>query len=666
MKRALILIVVTVLVTLMMPSRRFVATQTPIGQQWKDETLIAPFDIPIVKPEGLVAEQKASLSNTIKPVFILDTSIISTTYDKLKSHLQDIDTISNEMLDNVLLAWSKVYKNGVISNSEASTYDSKAVLVAIAKDNDLQTYHIGHFYTPNSATKYIEHESGVSSDAFSQYVETNLNYDQTLSAALRTSVLSGVSTTQGLVRSGEVIVTKGQIVDEPTYRTIKSYNIEMTNRLGDAPSLLNVLLGRFIVVFAIFMVNYLFFTRFAVHYFGGQMREMAFVMTLYFLISALVAVVTIAGGMVSIYVVPLPIVSIYLLTFFNMRVAIMGNVTVALLGALFAGSAPFEYFTINALGGFMAIFMMRHFYHRGKLMRALGAIIVTQSILYLSFALMREGSFLTISYASLLWFLVSGLLFLGFYQLIYLVERLFGFVSDVTLLELCDTNQPLLMQLAQNAPGTFQHSVQVANLAEGAAKEIGANPLLARTGALYHDIGKMNNPFHFVENLTGNFNPHDDCTPEQSAKIIKAHVTDGISIARKYKLPASVISFIESHHGESLIFFFYNKAKIEAKNRGTEVIDGDYRYPGPKPVSREASIAMMADAVEAASRSLPSYDIEPLEALVDSVIDTQIRDGQFALSQLTFEEIDRIKSLFKSKLNNIYHGRIAYPARDSK
>lgn len=662
MKKILMIIAAAALITFLMPLQSVEPISVNIGQRWEDADVLASFDTPILKSQALLNEQIASASNQAKPVFDKDTVI---SRRQIKQFLTDFSSRTDQdtlLRDSVVELIREVYSVGIISHNESQSYQNRAVMVRRGNGNELINCYIGALFTPVSAIAYIEEQADLPVGVITNYINANLEYNDNLSQIIKKSAIDNISPTQGIVHTGDVIIFKGQIVDETTSQIIESYNLELNSRLNEGNSQYLIFILRLVLVFVVLLLNYLFFTKFSVHYFGGGSREMLFIMLMYVLFTSLVALLSRFGEGNMIYIVPLPMVAIYLLTFFNMRVAIIGNVSVAILGAMFAGES-YDYFLINFLSGMMAIFMMRHFYHRGKLIRALGSLILSQMVLFLVFELLRLGYVSAINYYTLVWFAVSGLLFLGFYQLVYILERIFGFVSDVTLLELCDTNQPLLMKLAQNAPGTFQHSVQVANLAEGAAKAIGANPLLARTGALYHDIGKMENPFYFVENLSGVFNPHNDCTPYQSADIIKQHVTVGVEIAKKNNLPDSVIQFIESHHGDSLIYFFYDKARKEAQKEGKEIDSAYFRYSGPKPVSREASICMMADAVEAASRSLPSYHSDQLDELVERIVDTQIKDGVFSKSEITFQEIERVKELFKSKLNNIYHGRIAYPVR---
>lgn len=657
MKQIGLLIVVAAAIALMIPHRGAVSMIANNGQVWDEESVIAPFDIPISKSGKEIEAERQQVRHTIRPVFDMDSTVGGAKIAQMADFLSTTDA-TKAQIDTAVGSLRRVYTSGVISASEADSYSGSVVMVNLG-DNRLRPMHVTSLYTPTTAVMAVNRACGIDKELLQNFVATNMTYDELLSAALRGEAMDNVSTTRGVIRAGEVVVARGQVIDAPTRLRLTSLTAQYEQRLTEGSSVYNVFFGRFLIVLILLFINYLYFTKFTAHYFENSMRKMMFVMLLYLIFSGMVALTT-HFGFFSPYIVPLPVLAIYLLTFFNMRVAILGNITAALICSLFV-RMPFDFFVINFIGGMVAIFMMRHFYHRGNLMRSIGAIFASQIVLYTCFVLLSEGSFAAVGFGPVIWFLVSGFLAMGFYQAIYLFERLFGFVSDVTLLELCDTNQPLLMQLAQNAPGTFQHSVQVANLAESAAKDIGANPLLARTGALYHDIGKMERPFYFVENTTGKFNPHDDCTAAQSVQILKYHITDGVTIARRNKLPAGVVDFIESHHGTSLIYYFWSKA---CEQSGEKIAESDFRYQGPRPVGREVSICMMADAVEAASRSLPSYDKEPLEALVDSVIDIQIRDGQFDNSALSFQEIARIKELFKAKLNNIYHGRIAYPVRN--
>ncbi len=641
-----------------MPDLGLVNLKPSLSQKWTEESVIAPFNVPILKSEAELTQERRKLQQLNKPVFRFAPTVASAQLLDVTTVLKDMGTVDSAKVAEISRVIAEIYAKGVISAQEVQKYDKRAILIAEENSDVLVTHYIGTYYTPQSAMdRVFSHAHTIDSAILAPYIVPNVLYDMHLSEQALKNTLSEISTTTGVIRAGEPVVTKGQIVDEATLRAVYSYNSEVESRLGQSSAEYLLFIARFIIVLTVLLVNYLFFTRFAVHYLDKDNRAELFVLLLYVLTAMLLGLVS-HLGLANAYIVPIPIVVIYMLTFFNMRVAILGNISISLICAMFV-SLPFEYTVINLLSGLVTIFVMRHFYKRGMVIRALGSMVVTQLVLYVCFAMLRAGTLATSDYYTLLWIVFGGVIFLGLYQLLYLVERLFGLVSDVSLLELCDTNHPLLLNLAQNAPGTFQHSVQVANLAESVAKELGGNPLLARTGALYHDVGKLENPFYFVENLSGNFNPHNDLNPLQSATIIKKHVSDGIAIGHKHGLPQIVLDFIAQHHGTSLIYYFYEKARTQ----DNDVSMSEFMYDGPKPTSREVSICMMADAIEAASRSLPSYEKEPLAELVDSIVDQQIQGGQFEKSQLTFEEISRAKEVFKTKLNNIYHGRIAYPTR---
>lgn len=652
MKRILFLLAVAIVITLLTPNHALIDLNVHKGELWTEPTMIAPFDVPIMKSSETIKKERQEVTENFAPIFRIDTTLSSRRITSLVATLRSED-IATDSISKLLY---HVYDRGVLPQSEYKKYQQKTVRVS-SSNNELTTLPVQELYTPEEVVTMLR-TAGVKLLQLQEYVQPNLTYDEKLNKEIRSNELSSISKTRSMVRTGEVIITTGQIVDDHTMQIVRSFGLEYEQQVGRGAKLYALLFGRFMLICILLIVNYVFFTSFAYHYFGQENSPWIFIFMLYLLMAALVAITGLLPG-VSPYIVPLPIVAIYLMTYFNMRVAIFGNLSVAIIGALFV-RIPFDYFIVNFMAGMVAIFMMRHHYHRNNLFQAIGAIFATQIIVYVSVSLLREANFLSIDYVTILWFLFNVFLILGFQQAIYLIERIFGFVSDITLLELCDTNQPLLMQLAEKAPGTFQHSVQVANLAEAAAKEIGANPLLARTGAMYHDIGKMDNPFHYTENQTGEFNPHNDMTPVESAQTIRKHVTDGVLIAQKNRLPKQVVDFIESHHGTSKMYFFYAD---ELREHGIVSDESLFTYPGPRPVSKEVSLCMMADAVEAASRSLKSYDKEPLEALVDKIIEIQISEHQLSDSELSFHEVEQIKALFKAKLNMIYHVRISYPER---
>jgi hypothetical protein len=361
------------------------------------------------------------------------------------------------------------------------------------------------------------------------------------------------------------------------------------------------------------------------------------------------------------YVVPFALIPIIIKTFYDARLALFIHIITVLLVGFFAPNG-FEFVFLSFIAGIIAIFSLTNLYRRGKLFLSAGLVILTYSFVYFGLAITQEGNFSGIEYRNFLYFAFNGSLILLAFPLIYLFEKIFGFVSDLTLMELSDSNQKLLRNLAEKAPGTFQHSLQVANLAEEAIRKIGGNPLLVRTGALYHDIGKMNNPVYFIENQRTGFNPHDMHEFDESANIIISHVKDGVELAKKHSLPDQLIDFIRTHHGTTKVQYFYRSYIKKFPDKDVDV--NMFTYPGPKPYSKEMAVLMMADSVEAASRSLSDINEEKIGILVESIISDQMNDGQFDYVDINFKDITEIKTLFKDKLMNIYHARIKYPEKN--
>jgi putative nucleotidyltransferase with HDIG domain len=415
--------------------------------------------------------------------------------------------------------------------------------------------------------------------------------------------------------------------------------------------------GYLILIAILLLLNFVFMKYFRTE-FTRDLRNVLFMLTIY-LFMALLCMAVVKTEWLSVYVIPFAIVPIFVMTFFDVRMAVFEFI-VSLFFCMLIVPKPMEFVVVNFIAGIVGIFVLRSSYRRNRMFLATGAVLLSSIITYTAMQMIQLGGFSDIKLGEYLWFLLGAIFLLGLYQLIYIIEKLFGFVSDITLLELSDTNQKLLLELSHKAPGTFQHSLQVANLAEVLAKVVGANPLLARTGALYHDIGKMAKPEYFVENQTAGYNPHTDITPVESAAIIRGHVSEGVALAHKNRIPKVVLEFIESHHGTSIIYYFYSKQMNltpEGVNRE------DFVYPGPLPRSKEVTICMICDAVEAASRTLDDHSFESLSDLVDKIVEIQTRAHQYDQSELSLKEIAAVKEELKIKLANIYHARIAYPER---
>lgn len=417
--------------------------------------------------------------------------------------------------------------------------------------------------------------------------------------------------------------------------------------------------GIVIMLSSCYIILYLFLAHFQSEVLGVTRKTLFIVLTILSFVTLTRLVISIPERNI-LYIIPFAIIPIVIRTFYDARLALFIMLITIMLSGLMV-TDPFGFIFINFISGIVAIFTLKNIYRRARIFLSALMVIISYSILYIGINLMKSGDSYNITSSVFLIFTANGFLVLISYPIIFLFERKFLFLSDNTLLELADTNQPLLRKLAEEAPGSFQHSLQVSNLAEEAARIIGANLLLVRTGSLYHDIGKVANSDCFIENCPEGLSPHTRLKPEDSAKVIINHVSNGIVLAKNYKVPVQIIDFIRTHHGTTTAYYFFKK--YSDMNPGNKADDNNFVYPGPKPFSKETAVVMMADAVEAASRSLDKFTEESISELVERIINIQEKDDQFAESPLTFKEISDIKSIFKKRISNIYHARISYPER---
>ncbi|MEM7382689.1 MAG: HDIG domain-containing metalloprotein, partial [Bacteroidota bacterium] len=489
---------------------------------------------------------------------------------------------------------------------------------------------------------------------FFDVLRPNVSFDAELSQKELEDNLSKISLTRGNVDEGKLIIAKGEVVEAENLKILDSLKAEYESELWTESNYYFILFGYTILVALVPMMLLLFLKKYRPRIYGNNVR----VTFIFFNILLMVFITTLVVKYNEIYVfvVPLCILPLILKTFFDARLGLFVHVlTVLILGFVVPNS--FEYIFLQIIAGIVTILTVSELYKRANLFVSVGQITLIYIVGYFAFHIIHEGNLDNVHWFTFGFFLLNGMITLFAQPLIYIYEKMFGMVSDVSLLELSDTNSRLLKELSNKAPGTFHHSLQVANLAEAAANEIGANAMLVRVGALYHDIGKMNNPTYFTENQVTNVNPHNDMSPGDSARIIINHVIEGIEIARKNNLPDRVIDFIRAHHGTTLVYYFYKKAQEVQET----VEEADFRYPGPIPFSKETAILMMADAVEAASKSLtnPTYLI--IDEFVDKIIAGQMQANQFLNANITFKEIEIVKKVLKHKLTNIYHLRVEYP-----
>jgi hypothetical protein len=661
------------------------------GKPWMHENLFAPFDFAIYKSNKQLQDENDSILKRFKPYFQFDTSVFIREKAKFLNHYkekQEEFIVSKETetsfnsyrKQNYLKNAQKfeleaidilksIYTAGIVDLNDAmediQSYNTIVVLenkLAEEKSmNDLYTQKIAYEFVTKTVGHYLDsnkrllrYEDFYKGINLYEFILPNILYDQKTSETVKSELLTNVSLTKGMVQSGEKIISQGEIVDNRLHRILESLKYESENRLGTGYFSDIILLGQIIFVFACIGVLFLFLLNFRSDILKHSLKTTFILM----LVVMIVVIGRFAGSFL--YVVPFALIPIIIKTFYDARLALFIHIVTVLLVGFFAPNG-FEFVFLSFIAGIVAIFSLTNLYRRGKLFLSAMLVFVSYSFVYFGLAITQEGNFSGIDFKNFIYFSLNGGLVLLAYPLIYIFEKTFRFISDLTLMELSDTNQKLLRELSEKAPGTFQHSMQVANLAEEAIYKIGGNPLLVRTGALYHDIGKMNNPIYFIENQRTGFNPHDTHEFDESANIIISHVTDGIELAKKNSLPTQLIDFIRTHHGTTKVQYFYRSYIKKFPEKDVDV--NMFTYAGPKPFSKEMAVLMMADSVEAASRSLSNIDEDTISNLVENIITDQMNEGQFDNVDIYFKDITEIKAIFKDKLRNIYHARIKYPEK---
>lgn len=637
------------------------------GKPWQFETLYAPFDFSIKKTEEEITKEKQEVENTSGQYFRYNQQVVDEVYDKLNLEFEEIfgnyglsDFQKRSLKATAEDLLETIYKNGIIGSSAEHINGSSIYLL---KNNEAERVRVSDFYRVTEIDNLVKEKlideglEGFNKDfqtLFFDLIVPNVNYDVDLTQKSRKDALSKISYTRGTVDEGKLIIAKGEVVEGENLKILESLRAEYESELWTENNYYFILIGYTVLVALVLIMLYLFLKRYRPFVYENNTKVTFIVFNILLMVFVTTMVVKYDDTLV--FVVPLCILPLILKTFFDARLGLFSHVlTVLILGFVVPNS--FEYIFLQIITGIVTILTVSELYKRANLFISVGQITLIYIVAYLAFHIIHEGNLDNISWFSLGLFLLNGMITLFVQPLIYIYEKVFGLVSDVSLLELSDTNSKLLKELSNKAPGTFHHSLQVANLAEAAANEIGANAMLVRVGALYHDIGKMNNPTYFTENQITNVNPHDDITPKESARIIIDHVINGIELARKNNLPDRIIDFIRSHHGTTFVYYFYKKQKELEE----EVNEEDFRYPGPLPFSKETAILMMADSVEAASKSLKDPTFSIIDAFVDKIISGQMKANQFVNADITFKEIEIIKKIFKQKLTNIYHLRVEYP-----
>lgn len=642
------------------------------GKPWQHDDLIAQVDFAILKPVDELKQEQEMALQALRPYFLKSIAISDAQVNKAVNEFNSrwaasgdtSDTEKTKSLNMLLNTLDTLFTNGIVSYTNEIADKPGDYLIWVISGNTAQQVPLGRFFTIQTAEKFIRSQidkldiavKDLLYEVLVNSLRQNIVYDQETTLRMKENTLAEIPNSRGMVQRGERIISKGELVNAEKFQILESLRTDYESRLGTTFKYFNILVGQALLISLTMIAFILFMISFRKDLFAENKKLLLMLILIFIMVS--VASFTISNNSELLNLLPFCMVPVIIRVFFDTRLAYFVHVVTLILTGFMVPNA-FEFVFMQLIAGIIAIISVAELRRRSQFFLTAAAIFVSYSAIYIGMLLIQDGSFENISSRPFILFAGNALFTLFSYPLIFMFEKAFGLVTDVTLMELSDTNRPLLRKLSQYAPGTFQHSLQVANIAEEAAYAIGGNTLLVRAGALYHDIGKMEMPVYFIENQTSGLNPHDELGYEESGRIIIGHVFKGIELAKKYKLPEVLVDFIRTHHGTRRAEYFYNKKKIDFPEE--EFSDKPFKYPGPVPFSKETSVLMMADSVEAASRSMQRPTAESISELVDRIIDNQIKDNQFSNSELTFQDITRIKKILKKRLMSIYHIRIEYP-----
>lgn len=639
-----------------------------LDKPWEYDALTAPYGFEIMKSKEELKSEEDSLLKDFHPFYQNVESIPTKYINLLNSNFGKVDDSAvGEYKTYIIRKLKTLYSNGIIDAEEMENLNDKGITeINILTGNVAKSVPIASLQTAKSAYENIINNAPISLDRLTlqgyninNYIQENIVFDKEKTESVKKEALKSISLTKGRIQSGEKIIDHGEIVKQKTYDILNSLKTVVEENSGKKDAKL-IHLGQILIILNVLCALFLYFLLFRRSYLMTP-KNIALILSIIVILCFLTSFTV--KKEITPYIIPYALLPILVTCFFDTRTALFSHLTVILL-ASFVVPNGFEFLLMQTIVGMISICTLKNIYMRSQLVQSALFIIVTYCTVYAAYTLVHENGMDTFEWKMPFVFLANGLLLLFAYPLIYIVEKLFGYVSDVTLVELANTNNTLLRQFSEEAPGSFQHSMQVSNLASDAARSIGANPMLARTGALYHDIGKMANPAFFTENQSSK-NPHTEMNDEEkSAQIIIRHVTDGIAIAKKNGLPEKIQEFIATHHGKSKTKYFFYTMKNKYPDR--EIDEAKFTYPGPLPTSKEMAILVMCDAVEAASRSLKEYTDTSINDLVEKIVNDQVSEGIFNETPITFKEINKIKEVLKGKLTTIYHTRIVYPELNKK
>ena len=638
------------------------------GKPWRYGLLTAPSDFPIYKTDDEVKAEKDSVLRKFEPYYRMNPDIQKQEVEKLRANYNNGNNLRSKVspayMQYIESSLINLYKNGIISSQDLDELRKEEYSrVNLLENAVAQPRYVSDFFTVRTAYEFIINncpprldKSILQSCDINNYLTENISYAADMSDKIKEDMLQSVSIANGMVQAGERIVDRGEIIDNHTYNVLRSLKAIHEAKTGGTQTQGIILAGQFVLVFGLMFCFWLYLWSFRLKIFHNRKNVLFLILCIF--VSCILTELCVTYALFNVYILPFAIVPIVVRTFFDSRTALFTHLIIVLICSLMV-PFPHEFLLLQIVAGMVVTFSLKELSERSQLIRCAVFIFLSYAACYLSLTLYQEANLNKINWMMMLYFGINFILLMFTYVLVYMLEKTFGYVSSITLVELSNINNSLLRRMSETVPGTFQHSMQVANLAAEAANRIGAKSQLVRTGALYHDIGKMENPVFFTENQSGSVNPHKNLSYEQSAQVVISHVTDGLKLAEKSNLPKVIKDFITTHHGRGKTKYFYISWKNEHPDE--EPNDELFTYPGPNPFTKEQAILMMADSVEAASRSLPEYTEASISNLVDKIIDSQVEEGYFKECPITFKDIATVKTVFKEKLKTIYHTRISYP-----
>jgi cyclic-di-AMP phosphodiesterase PgpH len=677
--RVLQVLVAAAIIVLITPTKSSFKYEFQQGQYWKHETLQSPFDFAIQKTDKEIEEEKKEIiatqtlyfdySDTASEKMIEQTKKQIISYAN-KNNLTEKEKSKLSVVTTSIL--SEIISHGVISDYDNAKNQDKSIIVI--HNNLAQEHEIGDFYGIKDIEQVVsdnifrnkslnEKEQNVVADILIKTITPNVVFNSEKTDEILSSQIEDISKTKGLILKNQKIIAQGEVITQEKYQILRSLKNEyegINSNRGDREKYL-ALIGQYLLIIIALGAMVLFIYNTDKEIFFNNKK----IILIFFVILMMVGITmgVLLFNQDYLYIVPLCLTPILVRTFFDTKVSLyVFLVTIIIIG--FSVPNSFEFVFYQLIAGMMAILSVEHLEKRVEFFNTAIIVFATYSVIYLAMTLIQGNSFKNLDIYRFIYFAANAIMILFAFPIVFILEKIFSLVSEMSLMEYSNTDSKLLRELSVKAPGTFQHCIQVANIAEDLIHEIGGNALLVRAGSLYHDVGKLLTPMYFVENQNSGLNPHDELTNEESAQVIISHVTNGIKLAHRYKIPEPIIDFIRTHHGTSKTKFFYNKELNEHPN--SHIDESLYTYPGPKPFSRETAVLMMVDSVEAASRSLKEHSEKSLSSLVDGIIDSQIQDNQFSNANITFEDVENIKQFLKKKLQSIYHVRIEYPVNNVK